>query len=94
MYHVYFIKSERNNKIYVGMTEKPPETRLQEHNQGSNAWSKNNGPFKMLYFEKYHCKEDALSREKFYKDGFGRLIKSCIIETIEKHNHWGRSSVG
>jgi putative endonuclease len=94
MFSVYFIKSKKNGKVYTGFTEKDPLIRLQEHNSGSNDWSKNNKPYAMLYFESYCCKEDTLKREKFYKSGFGKLIKNSIIETIEKHNFWGRSSVG
>ena len=76
------------------MTEKTPDIRLNEHNSGSNSWSKNDGPFSLVYFEKYCCKKDALNRESFYKSGFGKLIKNSILDTIEKHNFWGRSSVG
>ncbi len=94
MFSVYFIKSKKNNKIYVGFTEKDPRTRLVEHNSGANAWSKNNGPFHLIYFENYCCKEDALKREKFYKSGFGKIIKNSIVDTLEKHNFWSLSSVG
>ena len=94
MFHVYFLKSKRNNKVYVGVTAKEPDARLQEHNFGSNMWSKNNRPFILIYFESYSCKEDAARREKFYKGGFGKLVKDSIIDTLEKHKHWGRSSVG
>ena len=80
--------------MYVGCTEKDPKIRLHEHNSGSNEWSTDNKPFDMLYFEPYCCKEDALRREKFYKSGFGKLIKNSIIETIENHKFWGRSSAG
>ncbi|PIR73860.1 MAG: hypothetical protein COU40_00230 [Candidatus Moranbacteria bacterium CG10_big_fil_rev_8_21_14_0_10_35_21] len=68
--------------------------RLKEHNTSSNVWSKNNKPFDILYFESYYCKKDAQEREKFYKSGFGKLIKNSISETIKKHKFWGRSSAG
>jgi putative endonuclease len=94
MFYVYFIKSEKNSKIYVGMTGKDPQLRLKEHNSGSNVWSSSNGPFRLVYFEKYHCKKDAIAREGFYKSGFGKLLKDSIIKTLEDHKFWGRSSVG
>lgn len=83
MYSVYFIKSDSNNKIYVGTTSKDPSDRLNEHNSHSNKWSSSNGPFKLVYFESYHCKADALSREKFYKSGFGRRIKKIICDNLK-----------
>ncbi len=79
MYYVYFAKSEKNGKIYVGSTNKTPEQRVVEHNQNSNLWTKNNGPFKLIYYEEYLCKQDASKRELFYKSGFGKRIKSVII---------------
>ncbi len=82
MYYTYFLESIKNGKIYVGYTEKNPQERLDEHNLGCNDWTKNNGPFILKYFEKYHCKADALSREKFYKSGFGKKIKKVIIDTL------------
>ena len=82
MFYVYFIKSLKNNKVYVGSSERNPELRLKEHNRGLNAWTKENGPFKLIYFEQYHCKQDALCREKFYKSGFGRQIKKIIVDHI------------
>ena len=83
MYYVYFLESLKNKKIYVGYTSKDPTKRLEEHNQGCNDWSKNNNPFILKYFEKYYCKTDAISREKFYKSGFGKKIKKVIIDTLK-----------
>jgi len=82
MYSVYFAKSLRNNKIYVGFTEKDPKDRVKEHNFGSNKWSKENGPLKLIYFENFLCKADAQLREKFYKSGIGKKIKKIIVENL------------
>jgi putative endonuclease len=82
MFYVYFAKSLKNNKVYVGYTEKLPDDRVHEHNHGSNEWSKNNSPFKLVYFEKYACKQDAIAREAFYKMGFGKKIKKLIIDNL------------
>jgi len=61
------------------MTEKNPAERLKEHNGKSNKWTKENGPFKLIYYEDYFCKEDAMQREKFYKSGMGRKIRKAIF---------------
>jgi len=82
MFFVYFLQSERNGKTYVGSTNKVPEIRLKEHNDGSNKWTRNNRPLKLIYYEKYFCQQDAKSREKFYKTGFGKIIKKIIINTV------------
>ncbi len=84
MFYVYFLKSLKNKKVYVGFTEKEPLVRESEHNLGSNQWTKNNKPFKLIYYEKYCCKKDAKTRELFYKTGFGRQIKNAIISILKK----------
>lgn len=83
MYCVYFAKSLKNSKIYVGFSSKDPAIRIGEHNRGINSWTKNNGPFKLMYYEKYFCKEDAKSRELFYKSGIGKQIKKEIVRVME-----------
>ena len=84
MYFVYFLRSIRNQKIYVGYTVKEPGLRAQEHNQGANPWTKQNGPFILVYYEAYCCKSDVLNRERFYKTGYGRKIRDAILSVVEK----------
>ena len=81
MFYVYILKSLKNNKSYTGLTNKKLEIRIKEHNSGSNYWTRQNGPFKLIYYESYFCKEDAMNREKFLKSGIGkRLVKAIKNE--------------
>ena len=72
MYLVYVLKSLKNNKGYIGYTSKQLFKRLNEHNTGSNKWTRENGPFTIIYFEEYQTKTEAIKREKFLKSGQGR----------------------
>jgi len=81
-YFVYFAKSSLNNKIYTGFTSKKPLERVKEHNSGANKFTRHNGPFSLVYYEKYLCKQDALSREKFYKSGLGKQIRNLVVKYI------------
>ncbi len=81
-YFVYILKSAVNGKLYVGSTSGTVEKRLEQHNIGSNKWTKANGPFKLIYYELFVCKTDALLREKFYKTGVGKQIKSIIAKNF------------
>ncbi len=83
MFHVYFAKSLKNGKIYVGFTSKQPSSRIIEHNNGSNKWSRNNRPLKLIYYETYICGEDARNREKFFKTGIGKRVKKAIINELD-----------
>ena len=84
MYSVYFAKSLRNQKVYVGFTSINPEERVKQHNSSSNEFTKHNGPFRLVYHEDYFCKEDAMNRERFYKMGFGKHIKQIIVKYTEE----------
>ncbi|MFH1551500.1 MAG: GIY-YIG nuclease family protein [bacterium] len=79
MFHVYVLKSLKNNKMYVGCTSKKPEIRLVEHNSGSNKWTRANNPFVLIYKESYGDKTIALKRESFLKSGQGRKFLDLII---------------
>lgn len=83
MYSVYFAKSLKNKKIYVGFTSKEPALRIKEHNQGTNKWTKQNGELKLIYYESYICKEDAKRKEQFYKSGIGKRIKKAIVQELD-----------
>jgi len=82
MHFVYFAKSDKNGKIYVGSTNKDPNIRVKEHNQSSNKWTSENGKFKLVYYESFECKNDSMKREQFYKTGIGKRIKMAIVKEM------------
>lgn len=72
MFTVYVLKSEKNGRRYVGYTGKEADVRLKEHNTGSNKYTRHNGPFILIYTERYEEKTEAAMRERFLKSGQGR----------------------
>lgn len=70
MYFVYFIKSKKNNSIYVGITNNLIR-RLKQHNEGQGS-TKRYRPWKYAYIEGYFLEEDAVKREKNIKY-FGKV---------------------
>lgn len=72
MFVVYILKSLKNGKRYVGSTSKDAQQRLREHNYGSNKWTKQNKPFKLIYTEQYQTIQEVRKREHFLKSGQGR----------------------
>ena len=82
MHYVYFAESLKTHEVYVGHTDKLPQERVNDHNNGSSIWTRANGPFKLVYYENYLCKEDAIGRENFYKSGIGRKVKKAIVQAM------------
>ena len=79
MYSVYVIQSLKNGKRYVGFTADAVETRLQEHHNGANQWTSQNGPFKIIHIEELPDRFSAVRREKFLKSGHGREVLKRFI---------------
>ncbi|MFC1645712.1 GIY-YIG nuclease family protein [Candidatus Omnitrophota bacterium] len=77
MCYVYVLRSKRNNKRYIGSTSKDIQHRLSEHNSGSNQWTRQNGPFMLVYAEDFIGIKEARQKEKFLKSGQGR---KCLDE--------------
>ena len=71
MYYVYILKSERNGKLYKGLTG-DLKRRIREHNSGNSTFTRANGPWKLVYYEAFLSKEDARREELFLKSGKGK----------------------
>jgi len=70
VYYVYILENKINKSLYVGFTS-DLRKRIQGHKSGDTKTTKNND-YKLVYFEGYINKADALGREKFLKGGSGR----------------------
>ena len=79
MYYVYILKSKKNGKRYIGFTGKDPNHRLTEHNNGSNTFTRYNGPFELIYSEQYEDEDFTRKRERYFKTGHGRAYLKKFI---------------
>ena len=66
MYYVYCIKSVKNGRCYTGYTTDLIQ-RFKDHNAGKSPYTKNNRPYKLVYYEAYGNKADAQKRERALK---------------------------
>ena len=64
--YLYIIKSERNNKYYIGVSSNIGK-RLSQHNAGKEKSTKSYVPWVLVYFEKYDSRGEAMIRERFIK---------------------------
>ena len=69
MFYVYVLKSNRDDKLYVGSTN-DLRRRLAEHNESKVRSTKARAPFHLRYYEAYFTESDARHREwSLKKDG-------------------------
>jgi putative endonuclease len=66
MFYVYVIRSNKDNKLYIGCTNNL-KRRFAEHNSGQSKATKGRRPFELVYYEAYKAKQDAVHREKMLK---------------------------
>jgi putative endonuclease len=84
MFYFYVIQSLKDKKLYIGFTSDLKQ-RLKEHNSGKARSTKGRHPFRLVYYEAYHSKDDAVRREHSIKlraqafTGLKRRIKGSSI---------------
>lgn len=86
MFYVYIIQNSGSHVLYIGFSENV-EQRVSDHNSGKGGFTRTkNGTWKLIYYEMYLNKMDALGREKFLKGGSGRkYIRKQLKKYFEEN---------
>jgi putative endonuclease len=66
-YYVYIIQSHKDGTYYVGSTQ-DIQARLARHNQGRSNYTRNRGPWKVVYFEEFSKRTHAVKQEQTIKN--------------------------
>ena len=70
-FYVYVLLSEKTGRRYVGSCA-DLDDRLTRHNAGHSKATKHGIPWRLVYFEEYTSRSDAVRRERYFKTGKGR----------------------
>ena len=80
MFYYVYINRTINDKLYIGHTNnlnrREPEHK--NHHHGAKFLEDNQTDFKLVYFEKFNTRADAMKREKQLK-GWTRAKKEALI---------------
>jgi putative endonuclease len=79
MHYVYIIYSESYKIYYKGETENPLN-RLDAHNKNLSEYTKNKGPWVLVFVEEHVDRKTALKREKQIKRLNARSL-SLLLES-------------
>ena len=81
--------SERDGKFYIGYTD-DLKKRLNDHNKGKVPSTKNRTPLKLVYYEAYASRQDAMFRETNLKLRAKALrqLKNRIKRSLEAKAVW------
>jgi putative endonuclease len=86
MITVYVLRSLKDERLYVGMTENL-DARLKRHQAGQVPSTKYRRPFELIYHESLPDRTEARKREKYFKSGLGhkelhRLLDETRVPTV------------
>lgn len=82
MNYTYIVRCA-DDSLYTGWTNHL-EARIQAHNDGKGAkYTKPRRPVRLVYFETYETKEDAMRREYAIKH-MTRTEKLCLIKNADQ----------
>jgi len=81
VFYIYILKSNKDNKTYVGYTNNLEE-RLKKHNSGQVKSTKFRRPLDLLFSEEFNTSIEARKRELYWKNGGGRRKLKQILRTI------------
>ncbi|NTU46882.1 GIY-YIG nuclease family protein [Candidatus Roizmanbacteria bacterium] len=84
MFYTYVLYSLKSKRLYIGSTADLKQ-RFDEHNKGiGGSYTSKNIPFKLVHYEAFLSKKDAIKQERFYKTGYGReVLKEKIKESLD-----------
>lgn len=85
-FYTYILESESSDMLYIGQTANL-EDRLFRHNHGNSRFTKNKGPWKLLFSIKMNSRSDAIlleSKLKKFKNR-ERILRWIEIQLSENH---------
>ena len=77
---VYILRSRRDGSYYVGQSEDVVQ-RVVRHNSGRVNATKSNGPWELVYTEKFETRREAICREREIKQKKSRKYMEDLIRS-------------
>lgn len=85
MFYFYVLKSMKDRELYFGSSSDLRQ-RLSDHNAGKSLATRARRPLRLVYYEAYASKSDALARERQMKS-YGKAyaqLKRRLIRSIQE----------
>ena len=86
MWYCYILESLKDQTLYKGYTDNLKRRINDEHNKKrGGAFTSKHGPYKLIFYEAFIEKADAIKAEKFFKSGYGREVLKDKLENYFKY---------
>jgi len=83
MYYVYIFQSQKDKKLYIGFTSNLKK-RIRKHRVEEVTSTKTRRPLRLIFYEAFLAKQDALRRERYFKTQKGKASLKQIIRNSLK----------
>jgi putative endonuclease len=81
-FYVYVLWSYKDKKFYIGYSNNI-DRRILEHKSGANTSTAKRLPIRLIFFEAYLSKKDALRRESYFKTTKGKItLRQMLKNTL------------
>ena len=78
-HYVYVLLSLSDGMLYIGYTSNL-ERRISEHHRGNSKSTSCRRPLKLVFYECYLSKEDAMRRENYFKTSPGKRVLRLMLK--------------
>ena len=85
-FFVYILQSMKDFSFYIGQTD-DLDRRMSKHTEGMSKYTATKRPWRLVYFEMFNSRREAIIREKQLKswknaDRYWQLIQSWKLEML------------
>ncbi len=80
-FYTYILQSDVDASFYIGYTSNLSR-RIEEHNSGLSKHTSLKTPWKLVYFEDFESKSEAIRREHFLKNMKNRDFITRLIQSL------------
>jgi putative endonuclease len=85
MHYIYVLRSASDDGFYIGYSANLRK-RFEQHAKGNAFATSYRAPWKLIYYEAYLERDDALGRERYPKSGSGRkFLKRQLRHYLDKN---------
>ncbi|MEK6733358.1 MAG: GIY-YIG nuclease family protein [Candidatus Omnitrophota bacterium] len=79
MHYVYILQSQKYNFLYTGYTNNI-KSRIIHHDKGFVSATRFRRPLKLIFYEAYVTKSDAIRREHYFKTAKGKAALKIMLK--------------
>jgi len=78
-HYVYVLLSLTDGMLYVGYTSNL-ERRISEHHRDNSKSTSSRRPLRLIFYECYLSKADAMRREEYFKTSAGKRVLRLMLK--------------